>query len=246
MAALCWGSFLNMLACRLMGDVPFNKPRSECPHCHTTLAWYDLIPVLSYLMLRGTCRYCSRRISWLYPCIELITLCAVLILLSVVPVAYLAGAFIFTSALIVTFRTDAEHMLISRYMTLYLIPFFVWAAWYGITPMTLYASIVGAVSAYAALWMVREVHYRITHKVGMGQGDLELLAMIGSYLGVQGWWMTVLIGSLIGSIVGIACACYYKTMFIKLPFGVFLAIGAFVTLIIFAQPQLFYPTTCPT
>ena len=97
-------------------------PGSYCPHCKHPLAWYDNIPLLSFIILCGKCRYCKNPISWLYPFIELITLIAMLALLNSVDSHYWPAYFIFFSALIVTIRSDFESMLISRFATIFLIP----------------------------------------------------------------------------------------------------------------------------
>lgn len=238
--ALCWGSFLNMVAYRLMGGISFKQPRSQCTTCATPLAWYDLIPVLSWLVLSGACRYCKQPISILYPLIELLTVLTFSIVLALVPHQYLFSSLFFTSALLITFRTDLEHMLISRFASIYLIPIFFIISWLGYAPVGIYESALGSITAYACLYMVRAVHTYLTGKVGMGQGDLELLAMIGSFLGVSGWWLTLLIGSLLGSIVGIAVSLQQKTTNLKIPFGPFLVTGAFIALTILTHPTWYH------
>src|SRR2546428_8423420 len=120
--SLCWGSFLNVVGYRLMKDEHL-LDRSRCIHCKHQIAWYDLIPVISYFMLKGKCRACRQPISGLYPFIELFTTMSMLLLYYLVDFEYFIAYFLFFSALIITIRTDLETMLISRWVTLVLVPF---------------------------------------------------------------------------------------------------------------------------
>src|SRR5690606_13178057 len=111
---LCWGSFLNVVGYRLIAGYSIIRPRSFCPHCSQQLAIRDLIPVVSWLMLRGRCRTCNKPISFLYPLIEVITALIFLGLYFFIDPHYWVSYGLLFSALIVTIRTDAETMLISR------------------------------------------------------------------------------------------------------------------------------------
>lgn len=94
-------------------------------------------------------------------------------------------------------------------------------------PISLFESVCGAATAYALLFLIGYVFYKITGKIGLGQGDYELMAFIGSFLGMLGWWLTLLIGSLLGSIIGLTyLAISGKRTGTKIPFGPFLAFGA--------------------
>jgi prepilin signal peptidase PulO-like enzyme (type II secretory pathway) len=110
---LCWGSFLNVVAYRILHKKSIVKPRSQCPHCNHSLAWLDLIPVLSWVYLKGRCRYCGQPISTLYPFIEILTTLVMTLLVIMAPTRYVPAYFILFSALIVTIRSDIETMLIS-------------------------------------------------------------------------------------------------------------------------------------
>lgn len=230
---LIWGSFLNVVAYRIVRGLSIVAPRSYCPHCKNTIAWYDNIPVISFLFLRGKCRSCKQSISWLYPFIEIITVISLCMLFSLAPSKFHVGYFIFFSALIVTIRTDLEKMLISRYVTLFLIPL----GWllsattlvstHGLIPISFNESILGTIIGYLLLYVIAKIFYWGTGKEGMGQGDLELLAFIGSFTGPFGCWVTLLLSSTTGAIYGIACMAFSKQKStIKIPFGPFLALGA--------------------
>jgi leader peptidase (prepilin peptidase)/N-methyltransferase len=143
------------------------------------------------------------------------------------PTAYFLSYFIFFSALIVTIRSDLETMLMSRFVTIFLLPIAFLLASLKLLPITLTESIIGALLGYTFLFIVARVFSFFTGKDGIGQGDLELLAFIGSFLGIIGCWISLFIGSLIGSISGIIYIILFgKKHTIKLPFGPFLACGA--------------------
>ena len=178
-------------------------------------------------MLRGTCRYCKKPISMLYPFIELLTALLLSLLLVRTPIAYFPAYFIFFSALIITIRSDLESMLISRFTTIFLIPCALVLSWLGLLPITLFDSVLGAVCGYLFLYTVAKLFLLITGKTGIGQGDFDLLSFIGSFVGLIGCWATLLIGSVLGSIIGITYMLLIKPQqSVRIPFGPFLAFGA--------------------
>lgn len=227
-AALIWGSFLNCLAYRLVTDLNFWHPRSVCPSCNHPIALYDLIPLFSWFFLKGRCRSCTAPISWLYPFIELSTLGAFCAAWQWVPHPYLLPYLLFFSALIVTLRTDAEFFLISRYVTLYLLPFFWLCAYLEYIPLTLAQSLIGSATAYSFLAIIGYLFLRISGRQGIGEGDYDLLCFIGTVLGCSGWWFSLLLGSLVGSMCGILYSAVKGTDWrsCKLPFGAFLSLAA--------------------
>lgn len=232
---LCWGSFLNVVGHRLITGTSVITPRSACPHCHHTLAWYDLIPVLSFIMLKAHCRYCRQPISWLYPGIEIITASILTYMVYHIPAAYWLGYGAFFSALIVSIRTDLQDLVISRFVSLYAIPLGVIASWLHLVDTSWQSSILGATFGYAILWSIATIFKRITGKEGMGSGDFELLGFIGSVIGVVGIMPTLLIASLTGASIGILLiSMSYITRETKVPFGPFLALGAMI--------HVFFPT----
>lgn len=140
---------------------------------------------------------------------------------------YWFAYFLFFSALIVTIRTDLEQMLISRYATLLLIPFGWILSAIDWLPISLYESVIGSILGYGILFCVGHIFTRITGKVGLGQGDLELLSFIGSFTGPAGCIMTLFIGSTLGAAIGIAYISLFKqNRATMIPFGPFLAMGA--------------------
>ncbi len=234
---LCWGSFLNVVAHRLLcGTSPF-KGRSHCPACDTTIAWYDLIPILSWLHLRGTCRTCKTHISWLYPFIELLTALVFAGIVTFVPPNYWLATLFYTSALIVTIRTDITELTIMRQTTLFILPLAPLAAYFGLIPLTVASSLVGIAIGAGFIALVSLLFWLLTKKVGIGQGDIELCGLIGGFTGILGWWTALMIGSLLGTAVGIillACQPSKRVPHsadcepLKIPFGALLAIGSLI------------------
>lgn len=269
---LIWGSFLNVIAYRLITQESIGG-RSKCPHCTCQIAWYDNIPLLSWLILGGKCRSCKQPISILYPFIELLTgVLFVLLYLKMMPEcpAYdsssirpewvdqlceawqkvnpsstahleelrdrsdlssvrpeLIEGFLFFSALLITIRTDLEFMLISRYTTLFLIPVGIAFSAFGFLPISPLESFLSAIGGYLLFYAIAKGFYLITGKEGMGEGDMDLLAFIGSFVGFMGLWMTVLIGSFTGCIATIIYLLSTgKDRSTRIPFGPFLALGA--------------------
>lgn len=144
-----------------------------------------------------------------------------------VPSHYFASYFIFISALIVTIRSDLETMLISRYMTLFLVPLGFSLSFFKLLPITPQESIVGTLGGYLFLFAIAKLFYKFTGKHGLGQGDVDLIAFVGSFTGFLGCWATLLVGSVIGSIIGVIYLLIVRPQHsIRIPFGPFLALGA--------------------
>lgn len=231
---LCWGSFLNVIAYRLVHEPSILYPlRSQCPSCKHTLSFIDLIPLFSWLWLKGCCRYCKGPISYLYPFIECITgLVTVLLYMYITNIPYLIFAALFCSALIVIIRSDLETMLISQWTTLFLVPIAILATLLLPLPISFFESITGACSAYAFLYVLSFGYKKYKKIDGIGEGDIEMLCMIGSFLGPVGWWLTLVIASCTGTITALCLMIFSSVNIhtIKIPFGPFLAAGAFITL----------------
>lgn len=137
---------------------------------------------------------------------------------------------LFTSALIVTVRSDLETMLISRVVTLYALPVGWLCSGIELLPISMLESIIGSIIGYGMLWIVSRTFYLLKGHEGMGDGDLELLAFIGSFTGPLGCWVAVLIGSFSGTLYGIIQIIRLGRSE-RIPFGPFLALGAFIYII---------------
>jgi len=225
---LCWGSFLNVVAYRSICDIPFFAKRSVCPYCKNIIFWYDNIPILSWFFLRGKCRHCKKSISYLYPFIEILTVVILTSLLfKVDDILSFWVFFLFFSALIVSTRTDLQAMVIPQIFSLWLVPVGIVFAFFDLLNITVLQSLGGAVLGYGGLWLIAKIFKVITKKEGLGVGDMELLAMIGAFLGPVGVWFSLFIGSFSGLLIaGGYLLLTKKSKETKIPFGPFLALGA--------------------
>ena len=230
---LCWGSFLNVVAYRLLHQKPFFAPRSRCVSCKNIIAWYDLIPLFSWLFLRGRCRSCSATISWLYFLIELLALTVFWGIILFTHPSYWISYFLLFSALLITIRTDLENMVILRIFSLGLIPLGLLLSYFGYLPITLTESLLGILIGFGFLWLTKTIYFLLTNAVGMGEGDPELLAGIGAFVGPWACWNVLVAASFAGSLIGLFLVLKYGAIARKypLPFGPFLALGTFITIL---------------
>lgn len=218
-----------MLSYRLISGDSLLIPNSFCPKCKTNIAWYDLIPIISWITLRGKCRSCKSQISYLYPLIESLTAILFVLLFIKVPARFWIGYGTFLSALIITTRTDIETMLIPRLATLYIIPFAFSFSILGFTPINLYQSVLGSIFGYFILWFINKIFYALKKQQGIGEGDFDLMAMIGSFTGIAGVWISLLLASILASIVGLTLISMKKiSKDSRIPFGPFIALGAII------------------
>ncbi|MCT8137491.1 prepilin peptidase [Anaerobacillus sp. CMMVII] len=195
---LLLGSFFNVVAIRLLKNQSVSFPPSHCPSCKHKLSVFDLFPVVSYLLLRGKCRYCKTKISSLYPVGEMLTATSIFVVYKVVGLTpELIPALILTIVLILAVLTDIREKLILDVITfpalaiLLILRFFI-----GSEPFWFY--LVGGVVGFSLLLLIA-----IVSKGGMGGGDIKLYAAIGVALGP---WMTIMslvLASFVGTIVGI-------------------------------------------
>lgn len=227
MLGAIWGSFLNVVACRVINDQSIVTPRSRCPQCKTTIAWYDNIPILSWIILQGTCRHCNKNISWLYPCIEFLTMISLLALYNRVEPTYFIAYVIFFSVLIVSMRTDLEYMLIISELCLYPIFIAFLLSWINLLPISFAQSVLGACIGYMSLWTIAHVFFALTKKKGLGEGDFDLFALIGAFTGIEGLIFSIFIASWSGTIIGLIYLLITKqSNNTRIPFAPFLALSA--------------------
>lgn len=205
------GSFLNVCIYRLPADLSIVKPASRCPKCEKPIAWYDNIPILSWLILRAKCRNCGVHISARYPAIEFLTgVMFLLVYLKFGAVIATPIYMILVAALIVVIFVDLDHWIIPDEISLTGIPIgigcAVLAMLVGGTGLRmedpLYA-ILGAVAGGGFLYLLDLATLVLLKKPGMGLGDVKLLAMLGAFFGVKGVVVTIVLGSIAGSAVGI-------------------------------------------
>jgi leader peptidase (prepilin peptidase)/N-methyltransferase len=223
---LAVGSFLNVCIHRLPRKQSIVSPGSRCARCGYALRWFDNVPVLSYMLLRGRCRKCRDRISIRYPVVELLTM-AVFVAHYIVLGAdiLLVPRLLFASSLIVLFAIDLEHRLLPNVITLPgIVVGFAFRLLVAPGPVS---SLVGILVGGGVLWLIGEVYYRYAGQEGMGGGDVKMLAMIGAFLGWELTLVTLVLSSVLGSLAGILMLATGRGgMKYALPYGTFLALGA--------------------
>jgi len=227
---LVLGSFYNVCIYRLPREESIVWPGSHCPHCHHPLSLLDNLPLVSFLLLKGACRYCHAPISYQYPLVEVLSGCLTLLLgwKYGFSWAFLQGL-ILVGALLIVSIIDFIHLIIPEIITLPGIFVGLGFSWLLGSP-GLYPSIIGLLLGSGTLFILLWAYKRITQEEGMGFGDVELLAMIGAFIGWKGVIVTIFLGSLIGSFVGLPIVIWKKDRKYQFPFGLFLSLGALIHL----------------
>ena len=252
------GSFLNVVVHRVPLEESIVFPNSRCPSCGAAIAFYDNVPVVSYIVLRAKCRHCKAGISFRYPAVELLT--AALF----VAVAWHDGLsaalpfdLVFASALLALVFIDAEHMILPNVITYPGIVFAVVARiaipYLSGTPhfddlpslsqgalagmplwvTSLVGALIGALLGGGSLWLMGWTWEKLRGIEAMGLGDVKMMFMVGAYLGWRLTILTIFIGVFSGSIIGIFLMVRsgQRNMQMLLPFGVFLGLGAIASLL---------------
>ncbi|HET6979923.1 MAG TPA: prepilin peptidase [Pyrinomonadaceae bacterium] len=252
------GSFLNVVMHRVPLEESIVFPNSRCPSCGAVIAFYDNIPVLSWVMLGAKCRGCKERISIRYPAVELLT--AALF----VGVAWhdgLSGALpfdlVFCSALLALVFIDAEHMILPNVITYpgivfaliarVAIPYLTGTPHFDDLPSlqqgvladmptwvaSLAGALIGALIGGGSLWLMGWTWEKLRGIEAMGLGDVKMMFMVGAYLGWRLTILTIFVGVLTGSVIGILLMARkgQRNMQMLLPFGVFLGLGAIAALL---------------
>lgn len=256
------GSFLNVVIHRLPRDESIVFPNSRCPACGAVIAFYDNVPVLSYLMLGARCRSCKVHISVRYPAVEALTaLLWVAVFWRDALSLALPFDLIFVTAITALIFIDAEHMILPNAITYpgiafalvarLALPYLMGAPHFDDLPMllngplsgmplwaaSLGGAVIGALTGGGSLWLMGWLWEKLRGVEAMGLGDVKMMFMVGAYLG---WRLTVLnifVGVLSGSLIGIALMVQQgkRDMAMLLPFGVFLGIGA-IAAVLFGSP----------
>jgi leader peptidase (prepilin peptidase)/N-methyltransferase len=231
------GSFLNVVIHRLPREESVVSPPSRCPGCGSRIAWYDNIPILSWLLLRGKCRTCQSPISGQYPLVELLNgLLTFFLFLRYGPTPGFLVLFLLCSSLVAITFIDLEHQIIPDVISLpgILVGF---ACSSLVTGIGWKDSLIGILVGGGSLFLVAWGYELLTKKEGMGGGDIKLLAMLGAFFGWRAVLFIIFAASLIGSVVGITLMLVQKKDGkLAVPFGPFLAGGAL--LYIFFGPPI--------
>lgn len=232
------GSFLNVCIYRLPRHESIIWPGSHCPGCDTPIAWYDNIPLLSYLWLTGRCRSCRVPIPFQYPLVEAANALGYLVIFWAFGANWTSLLYaLLYSALLVVAGTDLTHKIIPDVITLPgIVIGLIGAA--TVLPVTLINAVLGVAVGGGLLWILAWLSPYLFGKEGMGGGDIKLMAMVGAFFGWKPALLTIMIGSLTGSVIGIAliASCVLKRDE-YIPFGPFLVFGALLSMF-FAQPLI--------
>ncbi len=246
------GSFLNVCIARIPHETSIISPPSHCPRCKTPIRWYDNIPLISYAVLRGRCRTCGQHISWRYPFVELMN--GLLYLWAIAEFGLTGEAFLIMalcSSLVVITFIDLDHQIIPDVITfpgmvigLVVAPFFMstlavplpFGLGSVLPPLGQYGTaflnaFIGLLLGGAPLYLIGLLWEKLRKVEAMGGGDVKYMAMVGSFLGWKAAFLTIMLGAISGSIVGVALIALKKHQADKvIPFGPFLAFGTLLTL----------------
>jgi len=253
------GSFLNVCIYRWPRDLSVVRPRSHCPGCDKPIAWYDNIPMLSYVLLGGRCRGCRVAISLRYPIVELLTACAFGWFVYRYGLTAEAARWCAFCAILITLGfADAETRILPDEFTLggiaaglvfavvTAVPDFTAheiAALFGIAApervLSLGEAVLGALIPAGSLWLGGYLFEKFRHKEGLGFGDVKMTAMMGAFLGLRGGLVTLGIGSTLGSVIGLAYIAIARkdAGSYELPLGAFLAAGGLL-FALFGEPLM--------
>ena len=224
---LVLGSFLNVCIVRLPANQSVVRPRSRCPRCEKPIAWFDNIPVVSWLALRGKCRGCALPISPMYPAVELATgaIWAGMAWAHPLELEAVRGALFFTLLLGIAFTDGREKIIPHEFSWGGLVLGLLFSLAGGL--QTLLPALIGAATGFSILWLIGFGGYLVLKQEAMGGGDVAMMAMVGAFVGWQGVLLTIFLGALLGTIVYLPLTLLGRKQ--EVPFGVFLALGAATT-----------------
>ena len=235
-----WGSFANVCIYRIPLDRGVALGRSYCTKCNKQIAWYDNIPIFSYLLIQGKCRKCKKKISFQYPLVELLNI------LAFITIYFFYGVTITTVLLItlaltflIIFFIDLEHFIIPNSLTF---PMMILGLAKSFDPNlnSLFPnyinSIIGGFFGYGIIWMIIFFYKVFRNKEGMGLGDAKLLAVIGFWFG----WISVpfiLFSSSVVALLSVMPSLLNKSKRLssEIPFGPFIIIGCILYIIFIEQ-----------
>lgn len=228
---LLLGSFANVVIVRLPQGESVVRPRSHCPSCKSLIRYFDNIPLISWLLLKGKCRNCNASISWKYPLVE-----ALMAALFASTFYYFSWQWftleilIFTFSVLIASFIDFDHYILPDTLTLSGIVIALLGA--ALNPeRALLDSFLGFLMGGGSLWLVAYVYYAWKHIEAMGGGDIKLLAWIGALIGWKGIPFVILSASLVGAVVGIIISVKDRSgLQAKIPFGPYLAMGTLLYL----------------
>ncbi|HOO77737.1 MAG TPA: prepilin peptidase [bacterium] len=247
LAGLAAGSFLNVCIHRIPAGESVVAPRSHCPACSAKIAWFDNIPMLSYLILKGRCRSCGEPIPLRYPLVEVATAglfawSYLYLLFHGVPLRYLPLVlpfyWWFAASLLALSVIDIGHQIIPDRITLPLglvgLGFVLFLAWLGSEPLpdVILRSLLGAAAGGGVLWLLGTLGKALLRKEAMGMGDVKLMAAAGIWLGWEMALFSIFLGAVAAAVAGLVLiALGRRGRQDRLPFGPFLSIGCWLGLL---------------
>jgi leader peptidase (prepilin peptidase) / N-methyltransferase len=226
------GSFANVCIYRLPQRLSLVFPGSHCPSCQEALRPWQNIPLLSYVMLRGRCARCQTAISPRYPLVELCNGLLYILLYSQYHLSVQGLVFaLLATALLIVSCIDLVHMIIPDVITLPgIVVGMCTSLW--LTPVGIGNAVMGVLLGGGLFLLMAVLSVVILHREGMGGGDIKLIAMIGTFLGWHAVLVTIFLGAVLGALVGIILMLVgLKERKEPLPFGPFLALGAFLAMV---------------
>ncbi len=238
-----WGSFYNVCIYRIPNGISIISPPSHCPRCGHKLRWYDNIPIISYILLRGRCRYCGAPISPRYPLIEAATgLISVLTFAKMGLTLHYLIYFFYFGCLLVVSAIDWDTFTIPDSISLSLIAAGLILVVFGLIPVTLTEGLVGALIGGGLPFAVALIFEKLKkmENPALGGGDIKLLTAIGLFQGAYGVLFTLILGSLLGIVIGYPVVKIMEKRVdeeelkdnLYIPFGPFISAGAFLTFLI--------------
>ena len=231
------GSFLNVAIYRIPREESVAFPASHCPSCRQPIRWYDNIPLIGYLFLKGRCRSCLASISIRYPFVELINGLGYIFLLKEFGLnwEWFAYSALYSSLVAITF-IDLAHQIVPDLITL---PGMVIGVVFSSTILP-----TGFLNSLSGLFLGGALFYLVASlsRGGMGGGDIKLIAMVGAFTGWKAVLLTIFISALAGSVLGIILMMFLgKSRKYPVPFGPFLALGAMIS-ILWGSPIIYWYT----
>ncbi len=221
---LVLGSFLNVCIVRWPARESVVRPRSRCPQCGNPIAWYDNVPVLSWVLLRARCRHCGLPIPWRYPAVELAVgvIWAAALLHDGVSVEALRAAVFGTILLGIAVSDAREYIIPDEFSVGGTVLGVALALAGGALPWP--QALLGAAVGFLLLWLVAIAGAKLFGQDAMGGGDIKMMAMIGAFLGWQGVLLSLFLGAALGTVIFLPFKLLGREKLV--PFGVFLALGA--------------------
>jgi len=252
------GSFLNVVIHRLPREQSIVFPNSSCPKCHAKIKAYDNIPILSFLILRGQCRGCGAPISPRYPAVEALTALLFVAVTWHDGLSFALGFDLaFAASILALIFIDAEHMILPNAITYpgilfaliarAVVPYLAGPGHFDDLPqlmiflppsyppwvVSIIGAALGALVGGGSLWLMGFLWEKLRGVEAMGLGDVKMMFMVGAYLGWRLTILTILMGALSGSLIGVSLMLRRgsRDLQMMLPFGIFLGIGSLVSLL---------------